>query len=425
MSHNFARIGAHALVGAAANYARADAATPGALLARTPHATSITVEVATSARLAALQADWQDLSARADAANIFMHPTILRIAAESYPEHQCRALLAWHDTDAGAPCLAGIWAFAISRAPQSLLPVSVLTAPPMPNAYLSTPVIDRDRLDDVLDAMLKYIAADDSLPKIVALDAMSAGIPTMQALLRVLAARGSMPCVFGRSLRPKLASDLDGKAYLEKALSSSTRKKLRQHRRRLAEKGSLQSRILTDVGSVRHAFEEFLALEAAGWKGRQGTALFSHEADAHFARTMIAALAAQGEVAVHTLALDERPVSMQIVLRAGSAAFTWKTAYDEALHDVSPGMLLLEDYTAALLADAGVSYVDSCAFDDTGYMAAWTERAAIAQVWFDARRGGSLVFTILTRLQKAYLALRRGAKAIYHNLRQRKARWRP
>ena len=38
-------------------------------------------------------------------------------------------------------------------------------------------------------------------------------------------------------------------------------------------------------------------------------------------------------------------------MRAGAVAFTWKTAYDEQFHDFSPGMLLLEDYTAAFLAD--------------------------------------------------------------------------
>ena len=51
---------------------------------------------------------------------------------------------------------------------------------------------------------------------------------------------------------------------------------------------------------------------------------------------------------------------MQIVLRAGPTAFTWKTAYDEALRDFSPGMLLLEDYTAAFLADPSIATVDSC-----------------------------------------------------------------
>ena len=108
---------------------------------------------------------------------------------------------------------------------------------------------------------------------------------------------------------------------------------------------------------------------------------------------MIAALAARGEASIHALTLDGKPVSLQIVLRAGPAAFTWKTAYDEAQHDFSPGMLLLEDYTAAFLADPGISHVDSCAYDETSFMGAWRERQAVATVWLDARPGGSSTFT--------------------------------
>lgn len=420
MSHDVTLAGAHSLVGTAVNDARTGAVPPDAFLARTPYTTTITVEVAAGARLATLQADWQDLAARADTANIFMHPAIMQIVGKSYPERPCRVLLAWKDAGTGVPRIAGIWAFAIDRAPQSLIPMSVLTAPPMPNAYLSTPVIDRECLDSVLDAMLTHIAEDASLPKIVALDAMGAETATMQSLLHVLKARRSASCIFNQSLRPKLASDLDGKVYLERALSSSSRKKLRQHRRRLVERGTLHFSILTDADALKRAFEDFLALEASGWKGRYGTALLSRTADAQFARALITALAAQGEAAIHMLTLDGRPVSMQIVLRAGPAAFTWKTANDEALHDVSPGMLLLEDYTAALLADDGVAYVNSCAFDDNGYMGAWTERAAIAQMWFETRRGGSSAFTVLSRLQASYLSLRTRAKAIYHNNRQHK-----
>ena len=199
------------------------------------------------------------------------------------------------------------------------------------------------------------IANDAGLPKIVALDAMATDGATMQALNRALAARGSAPCMLAQAARPMLASDLDGKQYLEQALSSGSRKKLRQHRRRLGEKGDLQYKIMTAPAEVERGLEDFLALEAAGWKGRNGTALASDPADAAYARAMIAALAARGEACIHALTLDGKPVSLQIVLRAGPAAFTWKTAYDEAQHDFSPGMLLLEDYTAAFLADPGIT----------------------------------------------------------------------
>ena len=62
--------------------------------------------------------------------------------------------------------------------------------------------------------------------------------PTYEALTRVLRAAAARPRILDRSRRPKLQSDLDGKAYLEKAISGSSRKKLRQHRRRLSEKAT-------------------------------------------------------------------------------------------------------------------------------------------------------------------------------------------
>jgi CelD/BcsL family acetyltransferase involved in cellulose biosynthesis len=381
----------------------------------------ITVELAAGDRLAEIQAEWIDLLSRADAPNIFMHPGLVKLAGEAYRGRRCIALLAWQAADDHRR-LVGVWAFTVGRAPQSILPMTVLTAPPMPHAYLATPVIDRSLLDTTLEAMLTYIAGNPALPKFIALEAMTAESQTMYALTRVLARRGSAPVVLARSMRPKLASTLDGKKYLEKALSSGSRKKLRQQRRRLAEKGSLEFRVMRDTGTVRDALKQFLALEAAGWKGRQGTALLNSQADATFARAMIEDLALRGEASVHAIYLNGRPVSMQIVLRAGPAAFTWKTAYDESWRDVSPGMLLLEDYTADFLADESIAYVDSCAHDDTSFMAAWSEREAIATVWLDCRAGDSVAFTMLSRLQKAYLALRKTAKHLYLTYTPRRTR---
>jgi CelD/BcsL family acetyltransferase involved in cellulose biosynthesis len=427
MRPDFALDGIHALVGPMPGKARANIATSPDLQASAPrpqHGPAlISVEVAFGSRLPEIHCDWQSLIGRADAANVFMNPTLVWLAGESLAENRCRALLAWRRSGEAAQ-LVGVWAFAIGRAPQSVLPLTVLAAPAVPYGYLATPVIDRTCLDDVLDAMLSCIAEDASLPKIVALDSMGADGTVMQALSRVLAARGSVPRIFGQSLRPKLASELDGKAYLEKSLSTSSRKKLRQHRRRLAEKGDLQFRILREPDAVNRAFEDFLQLEASGWKGRNGTAVLSRAPDAAFARRMITALAAKGDASIHMLTLDDQPVSMQIVLRAGPAAFTWKTAYAETFHDFSPGALLLEDYTAAFLADDSIAYVDSCAFDDTGFMAAWSERQAIVQIWLDARRGRSLAFTVLSRLQTGYLALRQRAKTIYQTCIQARARGR-
>jgi CelD/BcsL family acetyltransferase involved in cellulose biosynthesis len=383
---------------------------------------AITVEVADAARLAELRPSWTDLLARADAPNVLMDPAMVQAAAEVFPEAQSRALLAWKPPVDGKRELAGIWAFCVGRPHQSAFPMRALTMPPGPYRYLATPVIDRTCLDETLDAMLDAFAADPALPKIAALDAMGADGATMEALARVLAARGSPPCVLEQFRRPMLASGLDGKSYLEKALSSSSRKKLRQHRRRLGEKGALTAVIAAEPDAVRRALEDFMQMEAAGWKGRQGTAVLSDAGNAAFMRKAIVRMATLGSASIHALYLDQRPVSMQIILRAGSAAFTWKTAYDERFHDFSPGMLLLEDYTAAFLADKSISHVDSCAHDDSGYMSAWTERQAVADVWIDVRRGGSLAFRVLCHVQKRYRDLRALMKAAYLGLQGRRQR---
>ena len=403
MSQELAWNGVHALVAPAPADARDAAATSAAT-----HAVAVSVEYVSGARLAALAEDWSDLARRADAANVFMHPALLSEAASAYPEREIGALAGFANGR-----LAGLWGFAHTGAHQSPLPLTVLASPPAPNAYLSTPVIDRGLLEPVFEAFLTFIASDADLPNIVALDAMGTDTATFAALERVIAARGGAMHVFSRAQRPKLSSDLDPKAYFEQAMSASSRKKLRQHRRRLGEKGVLASVVVTEPHAVGRAFEDFLSLEAAGWKGRQGTALANNAADAQYTRAMIAALAAQGDAEVHSLTLDGRPVSMQMLLRAGRTAFTWKTCYDESLHDVSPGTLLFEDYTAHLLADERVDAVDSCSFDDSGYMGSWQERSEIATLWFDARPRRSMTFLVFAQMQSTWLALRARAKTLY------------
>ena len=380
---------------------------------RTRGAQRMTVEIADAARLAALRPGWIDLLTRADVPNVLMDPAMVQAAAEVFPEAQSQALLAWKPPVDGKRQLAGIWAFSVGRPHLSAFPVRVLNMPPGPHRYLATPVIDRACLDETLDAMLDALAADPRLPKIVALDAMSTDSPTMEALLRVLAARGSAPCILEQFRRPKLASESRRQGYLEKALSSSSRKKLRQHRRRLAEKGALTTVVATepDASAAR-------SRTSCGWKPPAGRAVrarrcFATPAMPHSCASAIAAWPALGCASIHALYLDGQPVSMQIVVRAGARPSPGRPHTTRQFHDFSPGMLLLEDYTAAFLADKSIAYVDSCSHDDSGYMSAWTERQSVADIWIDARRGGSLAFRVLSGLQKRYRDCARCTKSAY------------
>jgi CelD/BcsL family acetyltransferase involved in cellulose biosynthesis len=348
-----------------------------------------------------------------------MHPRLVTLAERAYPHRRNVALLAWQGTG-DRRRLVGVWVLTVRRAPRTLLPVKVLTMPAM--SHTAMPVIDRNLLDATLQAMLTRIAGDPTLPKLAALDGMADDSATVEALTRVLAERRGGRSALARWARPKLASPLDGKAYFEQAMSSGSRKKLRQYRRRLTEKGKLESRFLCEPEAVREALDQFLQLEAAGWKGKRGSALVDSGGDLPFTRAMVDDLAQRGDAAVHALYLDGAPVSMQIVLYARPMAYTWKTVYDENWRDFSPGMLLFEEYTAALLAEESVDSVDSCAHDETSFMAVWRERQPSATLWIDCRPGASATLAAVTGTEKTFLHLRGHAKRLYHSAKAKRTR---
>jgi len=377
----------------------------------------VTVEVADAGALAGLDDAWRDLLSRAADRNPFMDPALLQASAEAYPQLSQYVLLAWDKGENRR--LLGVWGFCVRRAPRALLPFKVSRTPSFPHGFLGTPVIDRAMLDPVLAAMLDRIATMPGCPNHIAVAEMDMEGATMAALTRVAAERGNAPVVLEERARPLLVSGEGVDAYFANAMSSSSRKKLRQMRNKLSREGEVTSEIITEPQAVSRALEEFLTLEASGWKKDNGTALLCDDQDARFFRAGFAALAEAGRARIYALRLDGRPVAMQIVALAGPAASTWKTAYDEAHAAVSPGSLLFVDYTTAFLEDEAIETVDSCAEDDSGYMAIWTGRKRVGDLRITAARGVSPAFRVTSAVELAFRAMRRRAKRHYLNFKQK------
>jgi len=378
---------------------------------------AVSVEVAEAGVLGGLDAAWRDLLSRAAERNPFMDPALLQASAAAYPDLRQHVLLAWDKGESGR--LAGVWGFCVRRAPRALLPVEVSRTPAFPHGFLGTPVIDRVMLEPVLAAMLDRIASMPDCPNQIAVDMMDLDGATMAALTRVTAERGNAPVVLEERARPLLQSGEEPEAYFKNAMSSSSRKKLRQMRNKLSREGDLTSEIVTEPQAVSRALEEFLTLEASGWKKENGTALLCDDADARFFRAGFVALAEAGRAQIHALRLDGKPVAMQIVARSGPAASTWKTAYDEAYAGFSPGSLLFVDYTTAFLEDGAIETVDSCAEDDSGYMAMWTGRKRVGDVRITATRGASPAFRLTGAVELGFRAVRRRAKRLYLDFKQK------
>ncbi len=118
------------------------------------------------------------------------------------------------------------------------------------------------------------------------------------------------------------------------------RANLRRRAKRLAELGAVAVRREDGRGDLEGALAELLALESAGWKGAQGTAIAADPARVAFYGRVARDAAARGGLALRALTLDGRAVAAQLGMVHAGVYYLPKIAYQESLGAVSPGQLL-------------------------------------------------------------------------------------
>jgi CelD/BcsL family acetyltransferase involved in cellulose biosynthesis len=333
---------------------------------------------------------WSALTRRA-AANVFMNPAALQ-AAHARDGARVHVLLGWL-RDAQPARLVGLWAIQQSR----LTPLwpSFLSAPPYSNAWLSNPVIDPEFMDDAMAAFLDAIASDRRLPNVVRLRYLDATSDSYAAILKAFAARGAHTLKVWERERAFVTRDVGLKR------SGSTRKKLRQDWNRLCAAGTVEIVNERSHGAAQEAFEIYLTMEVASWKGANGTALLCDDGEASFARRLIAALAAERNASVALLKLDGRAIAAQVLLYCGAMAYTWRTAFDADFDKFSPGALLVDKMTERLFATEGIDAIESCSPQGGFMKQMWDGRRISVDLLADLGPRKSLEFTAVAMSERS------------------------
>ncbi len=361
---------------------------------------------------AALDAAWDDLVRRAPE-NVFMNPVALRAAA-SLRFADVVVLTAWNADDGR---LLGLWGLRKWR--RMPLAPALLAAPPYEYAFASMPVIDAGHLDAVIGAFLDAIERERKLPSVLRLKYLDAESAACVALRQALALRGNRLFMLGEGERPYASRGAGRKE------SGSTRKKLRQDWNRLSALGTVDIVNDRDPDAVKAAFEIFLAMEAASWKGDAGTALLCDAADAAFARRLVADLVARGDASVALLRLDGRPIAAQVLLYCGSMAYTWKTAFEAEFKKYSPGVLLIDRLTEQLFATPAIAAIESCS-PEGGFMSQlWSGHRPTLSLLIDVGRRSSPAFLLAVAGEQAYVRLRGWRNRLRSGLQRRQAGSKP
>jgi CelD/BcsL family acetyltransferase involved in cellulose biosynthesis len=134
---------------------------------------------------------------------------------------------------------------------------------------------------------------------------------------------------------------------------------LRKARNRFARRGEMTVTTAAVPDEVATAFDEFVAVEASGWKAGSGALASQPIQYAVLRHFMLAsARAGAGRVAVRTLRLDGRPAAAQLVAVTAGTLTLLKVAYHDALSDLSPSNLLMADLVRTCCERADVDRID-------------------------------------------------------------------
>ncbi len=315
-----------------------------------------------------LRDELDHLSNRTIEPNIFFNARFLAPAMPRLEDREVRFMV-MRDENEIRSRLRFVMPYTIER-PGLPLSVPVIRSWSTPFGPQGTPLIDHDNPVGVMNDLFDILSRRHvKLPEVLVLPEMRADGPAAK-LIRSAALERQLPVQsIERKERPFLESHLDGETYLEEALGMQHRDDYRQLWNSLAEKGDLAHKIARKPEEVRHAFEHFLTLEVSGWKGRRGTAMAVDRFRAAFAREAVNNLAERDCVRIHTLELGGRVIAILIVFVVSGEAWTWKAAFDEAFHALSPDILLMLETIRNHLDDPNITRTDSCDISDHPVMA--------------------------------------------------------
>ena len=330
--------------------------------------------------LTAHQSAWEALVKQALEPNCFYEPWMLLPAVRHLGQGvNLQFALVYRDAPAGERELCGLFPLERRRAFQRI-PVHVLSLWRHRHAVLCAPLLHREHAADALKACLRWAAADRHGSTLLEMPLVPAEGRFAQVLVDVSNQLGAVTFPVESFTRALLRPAANADDYIQVALAPKRRRELERMRRRLSDLGKLETRLLGPGDHPQPWIEQFLELEARGWKGAEQTALACAGNERGYFADIVVEAHKRRQLMMLGLFLNDRPVALKCNFRAGDGAFALKIAFDEQYDKFSPGVQLELDNIAAA-HQIGLAWMDSCAIANHSMInRLWTERRTIQHV---------------------------------------------
>ena len=132
--------------------------------------------------------------------------------------------------------------------------------------------------------------------------------------------------------------------HATRAISGTFKRNLRRLSRRAEQTASLRHESVSAAPALPAAFERFVAIEASGWKGSQGSAsaIACSPTMLAFYRDLMDLFGASGQCVINLLWYGDEAVAGQFCLKSEGRLNVLKVGYSAAHASFAPGNLLLE-----------------------------------------------------------------------------------
>jgi CelD/BcsL family acetyltransferase involved in cellulose biosynthesis len=293
---------------------------------------------------------WRELAANAAEPNPFFEPQYVLPAAELIGGRRL-AMVVVQAGDQWLACLP------IHRPRRwHRVPFASVAAWDHKYCFLGTPLALPDRKDSALGTMARELTRQRRAA-FVGLDALADEGSVRAALRAAFEEEGREELRVNEYERAVLRRRAAANDYV--TVKAKYRRELERKRRRLEDELDAPLR-LVDRAQEGKAVDEFMELEASGWKGKSGTAVASLEQDAEFFRTICRSFRELGRLHLLSLQANGQPVAMACNVRAGDGVFCLKIAFDERWRRSSPGAQLVLDHVSWFHREGKVAWMDSC-----------------------------------------------------------------
>ena len=193
----------------------------------------------------------------------------------------------------------------------------------------------------------------------------------------------------------------DNPSAYQRAHSTRTLRNIQRKMRNLGKELGETVEVV-DRADDPDAIDDYIALEASGYKAETGVAMATVPGESEYFRSMCQGFAAEGRLHLLSLTDSRNTPAMIAWVRGGDTIFQFKWSFDERFAKYSPGLILHTEALRYFHEKTDAEFLDTCT---------WGENEMINRLYPDRRAIASYFIVLGPNLldrvvMKSFVALR-------------------